>query len=227
MTPLKATLQLLAMLALLCAACHCTKNIKHFSYTFEVDDNQEFCLYNSFNHSIEYLVEFGVLRGGNLDINFYLEIVQTGTRLHAEKGTKQKSEFTFISSLNTDYKFCFDNQFSSVTHKVVYFGLRPANERRGENLNEEAAAENAPATPYVMTKHEFILNMIHFFMNNVSDIQTYYRREELIDREFAEQLNTRVQILSAVNLAAVICSSLMQVYVVRNFFRNRNAPSKF
>jgi hypothetical protein len=149
---------LFTLLGLLLCVCHGTKNIKHFSYTFEVDDSQEFCLYNNFNHSIEYLVEFGVLRGGNLDINFYLEIVQSGTRLHSEKATsKQKSSFLFVSSLNADYKFCFDNQFSSMTHKVVFFGLRPANERRGENLNEEAAADDAANQPYVMTKHEFML----------------------------------------------------------------------
>jgi protein ERP2 len=224
MTYTKLLLQAVLVTALLFFTCHCTKNIRHFTYTFEVEDNQEFCLYHQFNHSAEYLVEFGVLRGGNLDINFYLEAAaEGGSRLHTEVGTKKTNSYSFTTSAGVDYRFCFDNQFSSITHKVVYFGLRPANERRGENLHEEAAADNETALPYVMTKHEFMLNMIHFFMNNVSDIQTYYRREELIDREFAEQISARVQIFSGMNLCAIVCTTLAQAYVVRQFFKNRNS----
>ena len=218
--------QLCVLFGFLTSAMQCHKNVKHFSYTFEVEDNQEFCLYNNFNNSVEYLVEFGVLRGGNYDINFFLEVVQSGKKLYSEVGKKQKNSFTFTSSINVDYKFCFDNQFSTVTHKVAFLGIRPANERRGANLNEEALAEGQEPKPYVMSKHEFILNMIHFFMNNVSDIQTYYRHEEQIDRSFAESLKERVDIISAFSMLAIFCTSLTQVYVVRQFFNNRNWTTK-
>lgn len=218
-------IQLFLVLGLLGAGIECVKDIKHLTYTFEVDNNQEFCLFQRFNHSIDYIVEYGVLRGGNLDINFYLEVVQSSTRLHSEPSRKQKNVFTFTSSLNADYKFCFDNKFSTLTRKIAFLDLKPAKEKHLANLREEAAPDDHDVKPFVMSQHEFILDGIHTLMNNVSRIQDFYKHHEKIDRSFADTLNERVTIVSAFGLIAIVSSSIIQVYVVKQFFANFNKTS--
>jgi hypothetical protein len=206
----------------------CTKNIKNLMYTFEVENNQVFCLFNGFNSSIEYLIEYGVLKGGNLDIYFSVEAVKGSKKIHSELGNKKANYFIFFSSLNTDYKFCFDNKFSSISHKKVYFSLKPVDERFGENLKEELAEGDQAAAPYVMRREEAILNKLHSKLNNVSYIQSFYRHEEALDRAFAENLNEKVMIFSLINFSWIICVSFVQVYSVKKLFESKIAiPSSY
>lgn len=122
-----------------------------------------------------------------------------------------------------DFKFCFDNNFSPVTHKIVYFGLRPYEEKYRESLRKEAGEK---LIPLVMSAAEFRLNSLHAKMENVSSIQRFYRIQELVDRNFADMLNAKINALSFVNSIAIVVVSLGQVLFVRYLFKHRPSTHK-
>lgn len=63
-----------------------------------------------------------VVTGGHYDVDCRLEDPD-GTVLYKEM-KKQYDSFTFTASRNGTYKFCFSNEFSTFTHKTVYFDFQ-------------------------------------------------------------------------------------------------------
>lgn len=187
--------------------------------SFEVENKEEFCVYHRFNDSIEYKLEYGVLKGGNFDIDFNLESPNK-KMLYEKKRVNKKDEVKFHSSHVGEFKFCFSNNFSPLTHKVVYFNLQPNDARYQESLREEAGNVGVPG---VMSATEFRLNNIHTIMNNVTNIQRFYRTEELIDRNFADMLNFKINALSCVNFATILFVSIIQVNVLKCLFHKKQS----
>lgn len=65
---------------------------------------------------------FQVVTGGHYDVDCRLEDPD-GTTLYKEM-KKQYDSFTFTAAKNGTYKFCFSNEFSTFTHKTVYFDFQ-------------------------------------------------------------------------------------------------------
>lgn len=63
-----------------------------------------------------------VVTGGHYDVDCRLEDPD-GTTLYKEM-KKQYDSFTFTAAKNGTYKFCFSNEFSTFTHKTVYFDFQ-------------------------------------------------------------------------------------------------------
>lgn len=192
-----------------------SRGVIHIS--FEVENKEEFCLFHNFNESIEYIAEFGVLKGGNFDIDFSLESPSKKVLYSAQRINK-KETIKFHSSQMGDFKFCFNNNFSPLTHKIVFFSLSPADERYKDSLRNEAGNN----LPVVMTASEFRLNHIHANMYNVSEIQRFYRVEELIDRNFADMLNNKINILSVINFFTILFVSFAQVNFLKYLFNKKS-----
>lgn len=62
------------------------------------------------------------MTGGHYDVDCRLEDPE-GTTLYKEM-KKQYDSFTFTAAKNGTYKFCFSNEFSTFTHKTVYFDFQ-------------------------------------------------------------------------------------------------------
>lgn len=65
---------------------------------------------------------FQVVTGGHYDVDCRLEDAN-GAVLYKEM-KKQYDSFTFTAAKNGTYKFCFSNEFSTFTHKTVYFDFQ-------------------------------------------------------------------------------------------------------
>lgn len=63
-----------------------------------------------------------MITGGHYDVDCRLEDPD-GNVLYKEM-KKQYDSFTFTASKNGTYKFCFSNEFSTFTHKTVYFDFQ-------------------------------------------------------------------------------------------------------
>lgn len=63
-----------------------------------------------------------VVTGGHYDVDCRLEDAD-GTVLYKEM-KKQYDSFTFTAAKNGTHKFCFSNEFSTFTHKTVYFDFQ-------------------------------------------------------------------------------------------------------
>jgi len=62
-----------------------------------------------------------VIEGGNYDVD--VTVSSSHSTLYQEQ-KKQYDQYTWTVEHDGEYRFCFSNEFSTVTHKVVYFDFQ-------------------------------------------------------------------------------------------------------
>ena len=96
-----------------------------------------------------------MLKGGNLDIDTDVTSPK-GKVLYSEQ-RRQRDTFPLEVSVGT-FAFCFSNEFSSLTHKIVHFSIRPS-EADTRALAREV--DKSAVKPGVMTMTEQMMETIH------------------------------------------------------------------
>ncbi|GLD54081.1 transmembrane emp24 domain-containing protein 7-like protein [Lates japonicus] len=155
-----------------------------------------------------------VVTGGHYDVDCRLEDPD-GTTLYKEM-KKQYDSFTFTASKNGTYKFCFSNEFSTFTHKTVYFDFQVGDDPPlFPNENRVTA----------LTQMESACVSIHEALKSVIDYQTHFRLREAQGRSRAEDLNTRVAFWSIGEAIILLVVSISQVVLLRSFFSDKKTTT--
>ena len=68
-----------------------------------------------------------MITGGNYDVDMELT-GPNGQSLYKDT-KKQYDSFTWTTDQKGEYNFCFSNEFSTFTHKVVYFDFQVGEEK--------------------------------------------------------------------------------------------------
>jgi len=190
----------------------CFVNVLSVELTFELPDSAKQCFYEDIRQGIKSTIEFQVVTGGHYDVDMTLEGPRGEVLYQGIK--KQFDTFTWTSQQAGIYTVCFSNEFSTFSHKLVYFdfqvGEEPALPGTGEHLT-------------AMTKMETTCVSIHESLNSVIDAQTHYRLNEAKGRKRAEDLNTRVMYWSIGETVLVLIIGFGQVLVLRNFFTDKKS----
>jgi len=179
--------------------------------TFELKDNSRECFHEEIHNATKCTLEFQVITGGHYDVDVSLKDPH-GKTLYDEK-KKQYDSHTFDADVPGEYVFCFSNEFSSFTHKVVYFDFQ--------------TGEEPPLSPSLNNHHTALTFMetsavtIHESLKVIIDYQTHHRLRESTSRDMAEYLNERVQYWSIGQGVIIVAMSIVQVYVLRNFFSEK------
>jgi len=105
-----------------------------------------------------------VLRGGNLDID--VQVTSPKGKVLYSENRRQRDTFPIEVSVGT-FTFCFSNEFSGVTHKVVHFSVKPS-EMDTRALAREVG--RAAIKPGVNTMTESMMEAIHEYATKVTDI---------------------------------------------------------
>ena len=112
-----------------------------------------------------------------------------------------------------EYSFCFDNEFSSLSHKKVYFEFWVGDE---PPLTEDIGAHHT-----ALTQLETSTEKIHEALRVVHDYQTHHRLRETVGRNTAENLNHRVQYWSLGETVLFVVVAITQVLILRRFFTEK------
>lgn len=182
--------------------------------TFELPDNAKECFYENIQKGIQTTFEFQVVTGGHYDVDVSIE-APNNQQIYKEV-KKQYDTFPFVPDIAGTYTFCFSNEFSTFSHKLVYMDLQVGDEPALPGVGEHITA---------MTQLETSAQQIHENLNNVIDYQTHHRLRETQGRKRAEDLNERVQLWSILETVTVVIISVGQVLVLRNFFSEKR-PSE-
>jgi len=179
--------------------------------TFELSDNAKECFHEEILNETKCTLEFQVVTGGHYDVDVTLKD-PTGNVIYDEK-KKQYDSHTFTAKTPGEYVFCFSNEFSSFSHKTVYFDFQ--------------SGEEAPLTEGIGSHHKALTQIetsavqIHESLKVIIDYQTHHRLREATSRDMAEYLNERVQYWSLGQAVVILAISLVEVYVLRNFFAEK------
>jgi len=179
--------------------------------TFELSDNAKECFHEEILDDTKCTLEFQVVTGGHYDVDVMMKD-PSGNVIYDEK-KKQYDSHTFTAKAKGEYMFCFSNEFSSFSHKTVYFDFQ--------------SGEEAPLTEGIGSHHKALTQIetaavqIHESMKVIIDYQTHHRLREATSRDMAEYLNERVQYWSLGQAVVILVIALIEVYILRNFFAEK------
>uniref|UniRef100_A0A8C0B1F6 Transmembrane p24 trafficking protein 5 n=1 Tax=Buteo japonicus TaxID=224669 RepID=A0A8C0B1F6_9AVES len=161
-----------------------------------------------------------VLDGARLDVDFHLLSPKGETLVFDER--KSDGVHT-VETEDGDYMFCFDNTFSTVSEKVIFFELILDN--MGEDgQDQEDWKKYVTGTDLLDMKLEDILESINSVKARLSksvQIQTLLRAFEARDRNIQESNFDRVNFWSMVNLGVMVVVSAVQVYMLKSLFEDK------
>uniref|UniRef100_A0A0H2UH88 Transmembrane p24 trafficking protein 5 n=2 Tax=Rattus norvegicus TaxID=10116 RepID=A0A0H2UH88_RAT len=189
-------------------------------FTFTLPAGQKECFYQPMPLKASLEIEYQVLDGGELDIDFHLASPEGRTLVFEQR--KSDGVHT-VETEDGDYMFCFDNTFSTISEKVIFFELILDN--MGEEVEgQEDWKKYITNTDVLEMKLEDILESINSIKSRLSKsghIQTLLRAFEARDRNIQESNFDRVNFWSVVNLMVMVVVSAIQVYTLKSLFEDK------
>lgn len=179
--------------------------------TFELPDNERMCFFEKIDKGVKCTLEFQVITGGHYDVD--LEVVAPNGQMLYKDTKKQYDTFVWTTDQSGVYKFCFSNEFSTFSHKVVYFDFQVG--------DEPPLTKNMEGHATALTLMESSAVINHERLNQVVDYQTHFRLSESQGRAFAEDLNERVMYWSVGQSVIILIVGIGQVLVMKGFFTDK------
>ncbi|XP_063795942.1 transmembrane emp24 domain-containing protein 5 [Pseudophryne corroboree] len=189
-------------------------------FTFTLPSGRRECFFQPMRQGATLEIEYQVLDGAGLDIDFSL-IAPNGEIVLAEE--RQSDGVHTIEAIDGDYQFCFDNTFSHISEKVIFFELI-LDHLSDEESDQEDWKNFVIGTDLLDMKLEDILETINGVKGRLGkslQIQTLLRAFEARDRKIQESNYERVTFWSIVNLAVMVVVSVMQVFMLKSLFEDK------
>eukprot|EP01108_Squamamoeba_japonica_P004109 TRINITY_DN32_c0_g1_i2.p2 TRINITY_DN32_c0_g1~~TRINITY_DN32_c0_g1_i2.p2 ORF type:complete len:216 (-),score=59.53 TRINITY_DN32_c0_g1_i2:36-683(-) len=191
--------------------------------TFQIEPKKTLCLYEDL--SGQATASWEVVRGGLLDVN--IAITGPNGESHFNElyfeGRGTPGYKTFTAQTSGRHSFCFDNEMSRWTPKVVTFELKQDNKPAPVETKADLppGAENLAKQEHITPLQESI-SKISGALSRIESEQSYYRKREHRHRNTAEQTCERVQWWSIYETSAIVLISVLQVFVLRRWFDKRS-----
>ncbi|CAH2311554.1 transmembrane emp24 domain-containing 5 [Pelobates cultripes] len=189
-------------------------------FTFSLPAGHKECFFQPMKKDATLEIEYQVLDGASLDVDFTL-LSPYGDVLISE--ARQSDGVHTVETVDGDYQFCFDNTFSRMYEKVIFFELIL------DHINEEGTDQEdwknyIIGTDLLDMKLEDILETINSVKGRLTksvQLQTLLKAFEARDRNIQENNYDRVNFWSVVNLVVMVTVSVIQVYMLRNLFEDK------
>ncbi|MEE6488356.1 hypothetical protein FKM82_015211 [Ascaphus truei] len=161
-----------------------------------------------------------VIGGAGLDVDFSLSS-PSGVLLIMER-RRSDGVHTVEPTEPGDYMICFDNSFSSISEKLVFFELIFDSQQGDED--PDSWAEMVEPDELLDIKVEDIKESIESMkarLERSMQMQTVLRAFEARDRNLLEGNRDRVDFWSAINLAVLVTVAFLQVYMLKSLFDDK------
>jgi len=186
------------------------------AYFITVDAHAEECFFDKVKMGTKMGLMFEVAEGGFLDIDVRIEgpdgkVVHQGER-------ESNGKYTFAAHMDGVYKYCFSNQMSTMTPKIVMFtmdvGDAPSTDSPGGGGGEEGGEASH-------NKLEDMIKELSTALTGVKHEQEYMAVRDRIHRSINENTNSRVVMWSFFEALVLVSMTLGQVYYLKRFFEVR------
>jgi protein ERP2 len=202
-------------------------DVKSISFTFEVPNRDKHCFFEEFDGPADYTFSYIVIRGGIRDIT--VEVIYQneddprgpeGERrvreplYHQKQKVKDKIEMTIEPGT---YVFCFANDFSRLSHKVVSFALYPTNSKRQRRDAKQTKSQ---------IEHTLMETSCQRLASTMMSMRGHQREQTVNDAQgydVAVMLNAHVLRWSLLQLCIFLMLGIGQVYVLKTFFTESTA----
>uniref|UniRef100_A0A8D0DPA8 Transmembrane p24 trafficking protein 5 n=1 Tax=Salvator merianae TaxID=96440 RepID=A0A8D0DPA8_SALMN len=187
-------------------------------FTFTLPAGRKECFFQPMQRDASLEIEYQVLDGAGLDVDFQLVSPKDETLVFEQR---KSDGIHTVETEDGDYMFCFDNTFSTLSEKVIFFELILDN--MGDEEQEDWK-KYITGTDLLDMKLEDILESVTSVKSRLSksiQIQTLLRAFEARDRNIQESNFDRVNFWSMVNLTVMVVVSAVQVYMLKSLFEDK------
>ncbi|CAH2259556.1 jg24270 [Pararge aegeria aegeria] len=177
-------------------------------YTITVDAHAEECFFENVEANTKMGLTFEIAEGGFLDIDVKIT-GPDGTVLH--RGERESSGmFTFSAATSGRYTYCFSNQMSTMTPKVVMFNFEVGEAPHKDDGDKDKEVDH--------NKLEDMIKELGATLKTVKNEQEYMQVRDRIHRSINESTNSRVVMWSIFEASVLLVMTLGQVYYLKRFF---------
>ena len=184
------------------------------AFFIHIDANEEQCFFDRVVSGTKMGLMFEVAEGGFLDIDVKI----TGPdNKEIYKGERESSgKYTFAAHMDGVYTYCFGNQMSTMTPKVVMFTMEIVPPGAVGNANEAGADSTANSA-----KLEEMVRELSTALTAVKHEQEYMEVRERVHRTINENTNSRVVLWAVFEALVLVSMAVGQVYYLKRFFEVR------
>ncbi|GBP27189.1 Transmembrane emp24 domain-containing protein 5 [Eumeta japonica] len=160
-------------------------------------------------------VEYQVIDSthGELDVSF--QLADPVGRILVADYKKPENSHRHTAQVHGDYRFCFDNTFSTFSQKTVFFDVMINGADSDEkDYDDDKEMELNDGTQSYMVKVQDIsesVTRVKEHMNTARRLQELLSAHEARDRNLAEEMCTRVMRWSLIQIVMMVAVGLMQM----------------
>jgi hypothetical protein len=173
--------------------------------------NERLCFYADVDKAGEKIgFYFAVQSGGSFDIDY--EVKDPNDKVLLDGQRERQGDYVLTANAVGEYAFCFENDMSTLTDKLVDFDIMIENEPR-----REAPAKPGQVSEQTSALEESIYRLSSLLMN-IKRTQKYFHTRE--NRGFSTVKSTQDRLFwyAVFETLAVIAMAMLQVYVLQTFF---------
>lgn len=193
---------------------------KPMEFTFLLSASSTECFYQTTVRNDSMEVEYQVIAGSGMDVGFAL-ISPGGYRLVSD--FRRSDGIHMVDPTEDgDYRLCFDNSFSKLSEKMVFFEVVINSQRSSTGQNEWAdmAATEMSMVDYKLEDIRASLDSVYDHLEKSRQVLTVLRAFEARDRYLLEDNLWRVSFWSCLNLSVMLTVAVTQIYTLRRLFED-------
>jgi len=186
------------------------------AYFITVDAHAEECFFDKVEAGTKMGLTFEIAEGGFLDID--VRIVGPNGKVVHQGEQEGNGKYTFAAETSGIYTYCFSNQKSTMTPKVVMFNMdigeapKATGEHRAEGQEGDAANHG---------KLDDMIKDLSTSLWGVKNEQEYMQVRDRNHRAINESTNFRVVLWSVFEATVLFSMTLGQVFYLKRFFEVR------
>ncbi|KAI5696375.1 transmembrane emp24 domain-containing protein 2-like isoform X2 [Diaphorina citri] len=178
-------------------------------YFVTVDAHSEECFFDKVEMGTKMGLMFEISEGGFLDIDVRItgpdgNIIYQGER-------ESSGKYTFSAHMSGVYTYCFSNQMSTMTPKVVMFNMEVLSTQPSEDDKGEKGEPNL----------QDMIRQLGESLTSVKHEQEYMSVRDRIHRSINESTNSRVVWWSFFEAVVLVTMTIGQIYYLKRFFEVR------
>ncbi|XP_059618671.1 transmembrane emp24 domain-containing protein 5 [Phlebotomus argentipes] len=197
--------------------------------TTTIDAGSKLCFFHSVKLGETIDLDYQVIDGGHGDLDVSFELFDPMSKVIFVDYKRSDNIHRHEAKVSGDYKFCFDNTFSSFSRKTVFFELIV--EKDGE-VDEENKWEDfeglRPEEVYDMKVQDIQESIVRIrtHLTRARQLQDLLRSFEARDRNVAEENYFKVNAWSFFQVVAMVAVGTIQVIMVRSLFDTNSKVHK-
>ncbi|XP_013109904.1 transmembrane emp24 domain-containing protein 5 [Stomoxys calcitrans] len=200
--------------------------------TVHIDAGKKECYFHPVKMGETIDIEYQVIDGGHGDLDISFSLADPIGLIIVSDFKKPENIHRHDVQKEGDYRFCFDNSFSSFNRKTVFFELiveKEGEQNLGDDQWNDVFEGLTPEEFYEMKVQDIMdyIGRIRMQMTKARQIQDMLRSHEARDRNLAETNFIKVNTWSMFQICAMIAVGLLQVFLVRSIFDTNTRMSKF